>query len=153
MARLHARHDRTAVKINVLDERAVLPAYGTDLSAGFDLASIEDIFLEPDQARNYKTGLVVRAPKDHMILIAPRSSTFRKWGVTLGNTVGIVDEDFCGPEDEMRLYVHNPGPMATQIPAGTRIAQGIFVPVTRAEFQVVEGPIAKTRGGWGSTGD
>lgn len=152
MTRLHHRHDRTTVRINVLHEDAVLPEYGTDLSAGFDLASVEDIFLQPYESHNYKTGLVIQAPKDHMVLVAPRSSTFRKWGVTLGNTIGIVDEDFCGPEDEMRLYVYNPGPMATQIPKGTRIAQGIFVPVTRAIFQVVKGPIAKTRGGWGSTG-
>jgi dUTP pyrophosphatase len=153
MPRLHHRHDRTQVRFNVLAEDAVLPAYGTGLSAGFDLASIEDIFLEPGEANVFETGLIIQAPKDHMLLIAPRSSTFRKWGVNLGNTVGIVDEDFCGPDDRLRLYVHNPGPMATQIPAGTRIAQGIFVPITRAEFVVVEGPIAKTRGGWGSTGD
>jgi dUTP pyrophosphatase len=150
--RLHARHDRTTVRFNVLDESAVLPEYGTELSAGFDLAPIEDIFLEPDEANVYKTGLIIQAPKDHMLLVAPRSSTFRKWGVSLGNTVGIVDEDFCGPEDEMRLYVHNPGAMAVQIPKGTRIAQGIFVPITRAEFVRQDGPLAKTRGGWGSTG-
>jgi dUTP pyrophosphatase len=153
MTRLHHRHDRTQVRINVLNEKAVLPEYGTGLSAGFDLASIEDIFLEPDEANVFRTGLIIQAPKDHMLLVAPRSSTFRKWGVSLGNTVGIVDEDFCGPDDEMRLYVHNPGAMAVQIPKGTRIAQGIFVPVTRATFRVVEGPLAKTRGGWGSTGD
>lgn len=153
MSRVFRNHDRTVVRINVLDERARAPEYGTDLSAGFDLASIEDIFLEPDEAGVFPTGLVVQAPKDHMLLVAPRSSTFRKWGVSLGNTVGIVDEDFCGPEDQLQLYVHNPGAMAAQIPKYTRIAQGIFVPITRAVFKVVDGPIAATRGGWGSTGD
>jgi dUTP pyrophosphatase len=152
MPRLHARHDRTTVRFNVLDENAVLPAYGTELSAGFDLASIEDVFLEPDQANVFKTGLIIQPPKDHMLMLAPRSSTFRKWGVALANTVGILDEDFCGPEDEVRLYVHNVSPLATQIPKYTRIAQGIFVPITRAEFVRQNGPLAKTRGGWGSTG-
>jgi dUTP pyrophosphatase len=151
--RLHARHDRTTVRFNVVHEDAVLPEYGTPLSAGFDLASIDDIFLEPDQADVFETGLIIQPPKDHMLLLAPRSSTFRKWGVALANTVGVLDEDFCGPEDRVRLYVHNVSPLATQIPKGTRIAQGIFVPVTRADFVIQDGPLAKTRGGWGSTGD
>jgi dUTP pyrophosphatase len=153
MTRLHLPHDRTQVRINVVDENAVLPEYGTPLSAGVDLASTEDIFLEPDQADVFETGLVIEPPKDHMLLLAPRSSTYRKWGVALANTVGILDEDFCGPEDRVRLYVHNVSPLATQIPKYTRIAQGIFVPVTRADFVRRNGPLAKTRGGWGSTGD
>jgi dUTP pyrophosphatase len=152
MTRLHHRHDRTQVRFNVLDENAVFPEYGTELSAGFDLAAVEDIFLEPHQADVFKTGLIIQPPKDHMLMLAPRSSTFRKWGVALANTVGILDEDFCGPEDEVRLYVHNVSPLATQIPKYTRIAQGIFVPITRGVFMRQETPLAKTRGGWGSTG-
>jgi dUTP pyrophosphatase len=125
-------HQKPTVRINVVDDRAVLPAYGTELSAGFDLAIIEDAVLGPLEAKVFSTGLIIQAPHDHMVLVAPRSSTWRKWHVHLGNTVGIVDEDFCGPDD---------------------VAQGIFVPITRATFEVVDGPIAKTRGGWGSTGD
>jgi dUTP pyrophosphatase len=147
-------HQKPTVRINVVDDRAVLPAYGTELSAGFDLAIIEDAVLGPLEAKVFSTGLIIQAPHDHMVLVAPRSSTWRKWHVHLGNTVGIVDEDFCGPDDVMHLYLHNPseGQWAS-IPAGTRLAQGIFVPITRATFEVVDGPIAKTRGGWGSTGD
>jgi dUTP pyrophosphatase len=153
-ARNLLRNDRVTVKFNsVGDKQVVFPEYGTPLSAGFDLAAVDHIFLQPDEAKPFRTGLVIQAPEDHMLLITPRSSTFKKWGVSLGNTIGIVDEDFCGPEDELRLYVHNVSPLAVQIPARTRIAQGIFVPITRADFEIVDGPIAKTRGGWGSTGD
>lgn len=144
----------TNVRVNVTHPNAVVPSYGTPLSAGFDLAPVVDVYLHPHEANVFPIGLIIQAPADHMLLVAPRSSTWRKWGVTLGNTVGIVDEDFCGPEDELRLYLHNPsGSHSVNIPAGTRLAQGIFVPITRATFVVQEEAIAATRGGWGSTGD
>lgn len=147
---------KTLVKVNKVHPDAKIPEFGTPLSAGFDLAPVVDVHLLPGQSDVFRTGLIIQAPADHMLLVAPRSSTFRKWGVSLGNTVGIVDEDFCGPEDELRLYLHNPAARhgnRVRIPAGTRLAQGIFVPIRRAVFQLVEEPIAATRGGWGSTGD
>lgn len=147
----------TIVQFNRIHPDAVAPTYGTPLSAGFDLAIVEELTLCEGESRNVGTGLVIQAPVDHMLLIAPRSSTWKKWGITLGNTVGILDEDYCGPEDECRLYVHYPSVEQhnawVTIPAGTRIAQGVFVPITRAVFRLAEGPLAKTRGGWGSTGD
>lgn len=141
------------VNYNKVHPDAVEPTYGTPLSAGFDLAICEAVELFGGMSQVYSTGLIIQAPEDHMLLIAPRSSTFKKWGVTLGNTVGIVDEDYCGPEDIMRLYLHNPGRAMVVIPAGTRLAQGIFVPVTRASFMLTDLSLAETRGGWGSTGD
>lgn len=131
------------------------PEYKTDLAAGFDLALAEDAILWPGEAQFVPTGLIVQAPLSHMLLIVPRSSTWHKYGVNLGNTVGIVDEDYCGPEDELMLYLHRPGRLGEPrtIPAGTRVAQGIFVPVTRGTFRQSDTPIARTRGGWGSTGD
>lgn len=145
---------RTNVRVNIVDERATVPEYGTPLSAGFDLAVLDDVTLAPLESNIFTTGLIIQAPSDHMLMVAPRSSTWRKWRVSLGNTVGIVDEDFCGPEDVLHLYLHNPSERdEVFIPGGTRLAQGIFVPIRRATFAVQETAIAATRGGWGSTGD
>jgi dUTP pyrophosphatase len=134
------------------------PEYHSPLAAGFDLAIAVDANLWPGEANVFPTGLIIQAPEHHMLLVTPRSSTFRKWGVHLGNTVGIVDEDYCGPEDELMLYLSRPsqdgnGAGPRSIPAGTRLAQGIFVPVTRGLFVQQTNPISATRGGWGSTGD
>ena len=153
MTRLAIRKDSVSVRINVIREGVEAPQYGTALSAGFDLAPAHDVHLLPGESDVYPTGLIIQAPPSHMLMVAPRSSTWRKWGVSLGNTIGIVDEDFCGPEDELCLYLHNPGREPVEIPRGVRLAQGIFVPVTHATFNVVDGAIAETRGGWGSTGD
>lgn len=149
------------VKIQILDERATFPEYQTEGAAAFDLAILEDTVVAPGTTVKAPLGLIIQAPKGHFLLTAPRSSTYKRWGITLGNTIGIVDEDFCGPEDELCLMLHrertdhilrgfsSPPP----IPAGTRLAQGMFIPVTQGFFIPQDEPIVtKTRGGWGSTG-
>jgi dUTPase len=72
------QRDVTA-KINLWHPDAKVPEYGTPLSAGFDLAVIEDVHLEPLEANVFHTGLIIQAPEDHMLLVVPRSSTFKKW--------------------------------------------------------------------------
>ena len=100
------------------------------------------------------TGLVIETPPDHMLAIFPRSSTYKKYGLRIGNTVGIVDEDYCGPNDEILLFLWNPGSSPVTVEAGTRLAQGIFIPVTKPTFSEIEpSQLGRpSRGGWGSTG-
>lgn len=141
-----------AVKVFKTVNAAEVPTYGTDKSAGFDLALVDDVIVPPGQHLMARTGLVIQAPVGHMLMIVPRSSTWKNYRIMLGNTVGIVDEDFCGPKDELMLNLYNAGQFAQHISKGSRLAQGIFVPVTRGEFVVQDEPIAENRGGWGSTG-
>jgi dUTP pyrophosphatase len=165
------------IKVFKTDPRATVPSFATPGSAGFDLATLEDVIIYPGETALARTGLVIQAPAYHMLMIVPRSSTFKRYGLWLGNTVGIVDEDYCGPEDELKLYLSRDPKFGADnnqfsdiltglfspetasrieqtytIAAGTRLAQGIFVPVTRGEFEVVNEPIAANRGGWGSSG-
>jgi dUTP pyrophosphatase len=142
---------------------AMLPEYKTPGAAGFDLATAENVTIWPGQTQKARTGLVLSIPEGYFLMIAPRSSTWQKYGVRLGNSVGILDEDYSGPNDEVLLSLWKPegsGFMAPSlpvtIPAGTRLAQGIIVPVIQGawvEFEEVEEMEAPTRGGWGSTGD
>lgn len=137
---------------------AVTPTYGTPLSAGFDLTTVEEVTVSPWEPQLVSTGLVIQAPPSHMLYITFRSSTPRKYDVTV--LEGIVDEDYCGDDDVLRLQVialpTDPllGDIKTvTVPAGSRIAQGIFIPVSHASFhEVTEESIAENRGGWGSTG-
>ena len=132
---------------------AIVPQRMTEGAAAFDLAAVEDIRIPDLKGPSlFSTGLVIAAPRHHMLFITHRSSTPRKWNVTIMN--GIVDEDYCGDDDILSLNVM---PLAWQfgqhevIPAGVRIAQGIFVPVTHGIFEEAE-EMGKSRGGWGSTG-
>ena len=88
-----------------------------------------------------------------MLMVALRSSAPRKWGVTIPQGVGIVDQDYCGPEDEIMLQVLNFKDKAVRIPEGTRLAQGVFIKVGIADFQECSDDLFGTsRGGFGSTG-
>lgn len=132
---------------------AIVPQHMTRGAAAFDLAAVMDIDVHSLMGPTlFSTGLVIAAPRHHMLFITHRSSTPRKWGITVMN--GIVDEDYSGDDDVLSLSVmplfYRYKSMVT-IPAGTRIAQGIFIPVTHGVFEEAE-EMGESRGGWGSTG-
>lgn len=66
-------------------------------------------------------GVVIELPKGFEAILLPRSSTFRKWGILQTNSIGEIDQSFCGPNDIWKMPV-----LATRsitIPKGTPIAQ------------------------------
>ncbi len=73
-----------------------------------------------------------------------------KKGLVVANAIGIIDQDYCGPTDEVKVQAYNITDAPVTVERGERIAQGMFLPVERAEW--VEGtPNATDRGGFGST--
>jgi dUTP pyrophosphatase len=149
---------RLPVAVKKLHPDAVVPSFATPGSAGFDLAICEDTVIAPDKITLARTGLVIATPPGHMLMMAVRSSTGKRWGVRLANQVAIIDSDYCGDNDEIFVQLIPLGlpgkyKLGLTIPAGTRVAQGIFVPVTtKIVFQETTGPMGQSRGGWGSTG-
>lgn len=137
--------------IKKVDEFAIVPEYKTKGSVGFDFYTIEAQNIGPRELGLVRTGLVIDTPPDHMLMIAPRSSTFKNYGLLMANSVGIVDEDYCGEDDEIYLQFYNPKPSSTFLHSGLRLAQGVFVQISRAEFNEVE-QVGSSRGGFGSTG-
>lgn len=128
-----------------------LPTYQTAGSVAFDIAAIEDATISPKSAAKIPTGLIIATPEGFALLVAARSSLFWKKGLILTNGVGIVDQDFCGPTDEIKLSLWNPTDAPVIITKGERLCQGLFVPIERAEW--LEGPAeGPSRGGFGSTG-
>ena len=139
------------IRITRLRDDVALPCYATDGSAAFDLAPAETVAVPAQQTVLAPTGLVIQTPLGYALIIAPRSSLFRKKGLRLGNTVGIIDQDFCGPQDELFISLWNPTDETVTVEKGERIAQGMFVAIARADWD--EGPAtARSRGGLGSTG-
>ncbi len=138
-----------AVRVKRLRPDVEIPKYQTAGAAGFDLALADGLYLAGREIKLAPTGLVFATPPNHMLYITFRSSTPRRWGVTV--LEGILDEDYCGDEDECSIQVMNLSWGARTIPAGTRIAQGVMVPISRVNFQEVD-HMGKSRGGFGSTG-
>lgn len=146
------------IQLKILDPRVgkdlPLPAYATDGSAGLDLRAVLDAPLElaPGQTTLIKTGLAIYIADPHLAaVILPRSGLGHKHGIVLGNLVGLIDSDYQG---ELMVSCWNRGQTVFTINPGERIAQLVFVPVVRAEFEMVEEFHASARGagGFGSTG-
>lgn len=139
------------VRITKRDPRAQIPEYKSEGAAAFDLAVLEDSTVPARAQALLRTGLVIGVPADHVFHVYARSSLFQKHGLVLANGVGVIDPDYCGPDDEVLISVWNPGDAEVKIPGGTRVAQGIILPRPRVRWVVAEatGP---GRGGFGSTG-
>ena len=143
----------TSVSIRRLDPSIALPEYQSSGAAGFDLAASRDVEIAPQAIALVPTGLVIRAPAGHFLGIFARSSTPLKRGLMVANGVGVVDEDYCGPDDEVKIQVLNFTGEAVRIRKGDRIAQGVFIPVTRAEWRESDLDLREgSRGGFGATG-
>ena len=86
-----------------------------------------------------------------MLMVCLRSSTPRKLGLMMAQGVGIVDNDYCGEEDELKIQVYNFTDEIVNVERGSRIAQGVFVRVDTPAWNEVEQMSNTSRGGFGST--
>ena len=139
------------VRITRLDASVSLPARETSGAAGFDLSAAADLTIPAGQIALVPTGLIIKVPDGHFLGIFARSSTPLKRGLMVANGVGVIDTDYCGPEDEVKIQVLNFTSEPVTVKRGDRIAQGIFLKYTVSEWEEGE-PVGKTRGGFGSTG-
>lgn len=140
------------IKIKRLDKTLPLPTYQTSGSAGFDLYSRENMVIAPKTIALVPSNLIIATPLGYMLVLASRSSTPKRKGLMVANGIGVVDSDYSGPEDEVKILVYNFTENETKIEKGERIAQGIFVKVEQGEWNEVSEMNTKTRGGFGSTG-
>jgi dUTP pyrophosphatase len=143
--------DLLTVRITRIHPDAVLPGYQTAEAAAFDLAAVEDVTVDPGRVALIPTGLVVKVPLRMFLGIFARSSTPLKRGLMVANGVGVIDPDYCGPTDEVKIAVMNFTDDVATVKAGDRIAQGILLGAPRVEWVEAEtGEIS--RGGFGSSG-
>ena len=141
------------VRITRISESARIPSYETAGAAGFDLAASVETTIAPGAVALVPTGLVIEVPRGHFLGIFARSSTPLKRGLMVANGVGVIDSDYCGPNDEIKIQVLNFTASPVTVNAGDRIAQGVLLPFVRAEWQEeTTAASASSRGGFGSTG-
>ena len=140
------------LKIKRLQHAVGLPEPATGGAAGFDLAAAAEIEIPPRSIRLVGTGLVIAVPDGYFLGIFARSSTPLKRGLMVANGVGIVDSDYCGPADEIKIQVLNITDAPVKVARGDRLAQGIVLPCPRIEWEEVQEMSVPTRGGFGSTG-
>jgi dUTP pyrophosphatase len=140
------------VKIKRIDKSLPLPVYETGGSVGFDFLAREDTEIRPDEISIIPANVIVKVPKGYALILTARSSTPKKHGLTKPHGIGIIDNDYCGPEDEIKIQVKNFRSKNVTIKKGDKIAQGLFVKTDQLQFEEVDEIKANTRGGFGSTG-
>lgn len=139
------------VRIQRVDKSLPLPVYETAGSVGFDLLARETTTIEPGKIELIPANVIVEVPQGYMLAVASRSSTPRKKGLTQPHGFGIIDHDYCGPTDEVKIQVYNFSSAAVTIERGEKIAQGVFVRVDKFDWQEVDIIREESRGGFGST--
>lgn len=146
------------IDIKILDPRAgkqfPLPAYATSGSAGLDLRACLDttLTIASGETTLVPTGLAIHIGDDNLAaVILPRSGLGHNHGIVLGNLVGLIDSDYQG---QLMISVWNRGKAVFNIEPGERIAQMVFVPVVRVEFNMVSDFSQSERGtgGFGHSG-
>ena len=142
------------IKVKKLDDKARLPLRATEGSAGADLFACleEDTVIPPGERRLIPTGIAVELPDSGCgLFVFPRSSVALKAGVTLANSVGVIDSDYRG---EIKVPLINLSDTAYTVRNGDRIAQAVILPVILPVFTVTDvlGDTDRGEGGFGSTG-
>ncbi len=139
------------VKIKRVDSSLPLPIYETDGSVGFDLIARESVIVKAGSIELIPANIIVEVPVGYMLVVASRSSTPRKKGLTQPHGFGIIDHDYCGPGDEVKIQVYNFTENEVKIERGEKIAQGVFVRIDKFEWEEVDEIRENSRGGFGST--
>jgi dUTP pyrophosphatase len=138
------------VSITRVDSSLPLPTYETTGAVGFDLLTRERTIIPPRRIGSVPSNVIVRVPAGYTLLIIPRSSLPLRKALVCPHSIGVIDQDYCGPRDEILVQVQNLSDEPVTIERGERIAQGLFVKSETAEW-VEEEARGKSRGGFGST--
>jgi len=140
------------VLIKRIDKDLPLPKYETGGAVGFDVVIRLDTVIEAGKVGMAPANVIVKVPEGYMLCLASRGSTPLKKSLITPHGFGVIDLDFHGPQDELRVQVYNFTEEPITVKRGDRIAQGIFVRVDKFDFEEVEHIEANSRGGFGSTG-
>ena len=144
---------KAQVNIKKLDEKAIIPTYGSEYAAGADLYACleETVTIEAGETVFIKTGIAMEVPVGFAGLVYARSGLASKKGLAPANKVGVVDSDYRG---EIMVALHNHSKVSAFVEPGERIAQMVITPFLTAQYIQVDElqETERGEGGFGSTG-
>lgn len=123
-----------------------------DVGSWIDLYTYEDVTMRQGDQKYINLGVAMKLPEGYEAIMAPRSSTFKNWGITQSNSIGVIDSSYCGDNDIWMFPAY--ATRNVTIPAHTRLCQfRIQEEQPNIKFNVVESFGIEDRGGLGSTGE
>ena len=139
------------IEIKYLSDKIEPLRYIGGKSDWIDLRAAEDIELKAGEFRLIPLGIAVRLPEGYEAYVVPRSSLYRNYGIIQANSFGVVDETYCGDNDEW--FFPALAMRDTVVHANDRICQfRIMKHQPPLEFVVREHLGDTDRGGFGATG-
>ena len=139
------------MKIKVKYHTDILPLEMNEKGDWVDLRAAEDMKLWGGYYYYIPLGISVELPEGYEAHVAPRSSTFKNWGIIQTNSVGIIDNSYCGDNDIWMMPVY--ATRFTEIKKNDRVCQfRIVEKQPHLEFETVDHLGNDDRGGFGSTG-
>ena len=143
----------SAIRVKKLNEKAILPTYGSAEAAGADLYACLDapVTVQPGETAWIPTGIALEVPKGCAGLVYARSGLGVKRGLAPANKVGVIDSDYRG---QIHVVLLNHGKTEQTIQHGERIAQFLITPVLTPTYEEAEelSDTDRGAGGFGSTG-
>lgn len=141
------------LKVNIkrIDKNLPLPKYETEGAVAFDILAREKMIINPKELALIPGNVIIKIPKGYMLHVALRSGGPKKKGLLMPHGMGIIDQDYCGENDEIKVQVYNFRDTDCIVDKGERIAQGVFVRIDKAVWNEVESMDKASRGGFGST--
>ncbi len=144
------------IEVKIIDTRLLdqQPTYATPGSAGIDLRACihKPVSIEPGETSLIPTGIAIHLANPNLAaIVLPRSGLGHKFGIVLGNLVGLIDSDYQG---QIMVSCWNRSQISFQLKPLERIAQLVVVPVIQVNFNIVNEFKKSIRGekGFGSTG-
>lgn len=138
------------IKIKKLNKNVQLPKQSTQGAAGMDFYLPQTVIFEPNYSKKVPLGVAVEIPEGYVMLIIPRSSTW-KTPLRMPNSIGVIDSDYRG---EVCALLHNASKCTFTAEAGERLVQGVITYAPSVQIQEVDELSETSRGvgGFGSTG-
>lgn len=139
------------MKIKVKYHTDILPLEMNEKGDWVDLRAAQDMKLWEGCSYLIPLGISVELPDGYEAHVVPRSSTFKNWGIIQTNSVGVIDNSYCGDNDIWMMPVY--ATRFAEIKKNDRICQfRIVEKQPHLEFETVDHLGNEDRGGFGSTG-
>lgn len=140
------------VRLSQVDPSLPVPSYASPGAAGFDLVCRADTYVPSHGTALIPGNVIVAVPDGFVLVVALRSGTPTRRGLVMPHGIGIIDRDYCGPEDEVKIQVYNMTAFQVTVERGARIAQGILLPAPPIQWELGPPTGDISRSGFGSTG-
>ena len=149
MGKIKIKYEK--IKIKYFTDKIDKLRYIDSKSDWIDLRASEDVVLKKGEFKLIPLGIAMELPKGYEAHVVPRSSTFKNFGLIMTNSVGIIDNSYCGDGDMWHFPAY--AVRDTEIHVNDRICQFRIVKnQPTIVFDEVKHLDGNDRGGFGSTG-